>query len=69
MKIIPKISVERFEKLQPGDLFVFLYEGANCVGVKTDASPNGDPNEIALLGPSFPAPVKEPFLVPWPGAT
>ena len=68
MNVFPQVSVARFQQLQPGDLFILLDSESNCVGVKTAKPANGDPSEIALLGPSFPRGNTGPFLVSWRGA-
>jgi len=67
MEIFPSVTVGRFEQIQPGDLFVFLGE-RNCYAIKTEKPSNGDRSGLVVLGPAFPYPANESFLLPWQGA-
>jgi len=67
MDIFPPVTVERFERIQPGDLFVYLSE-QNCYAIKTETLSNGDRSSLVVLGPAFPYPANESFLLPWQAA-
>ncbi len=67
MEMFPSVTVERFEKIQPGDLFVCLGE-QNYYAIKTEKASNGDGNSLVVLGPTFPYPADESFLLPWQAA-
>ncbi len=69
MNIFPEISVERFEKLQPGDLFVYMHDEGACFALKTDKPSNDDRCQMVVLGPEFPYDAVESFIMPWQPTT
>ena len=69
MNIIPPVKIERFEQLQPGDLFVYMNEGAGCFALKLERERDNDPNKMVFIGPDFPHDMKESYILPWQKAT
>ena len=69
MKIIPSIRTERFEQLEPGDLFLYMDHNYQFYALKTQKISIEDRSEMVLLGPNFPERVTESFLLPWQAVT
>jgi len=69
MEVTPKLTVARFEKLEPGDLFIYMTDQGSCFAIKTDKAKDGDPSELLILGPDFPYDAKESLLLKWQPTT
>ena len=69
MEIVPPVTVARFEKLEPGDLFLYTHDSGSSVALKTGPLLEGDPSGLVLLGPTFPHEMKESFILPWQQTT
>src|SRR5665213_452969 len=69
MEVTPKMRVTRFEKLEPGDLFIYLTDEGSCFALKTATTKDGDPSDILVLGPNFPYETKESMLLRWQPTT
>ncbi len=69
MEFIPPIRTERFEQLEPGELFLFMNHNHKFFALKTQQPSTGDKSQLVLLGPNFPESVTESFLLPWQAAT
>jgi hypothetical protein len=69
MKIVPPARVDRFEQLEPGELFVHIHGGGSCYAIKTSAPSSGDRSNMVLLGPTFPYGADESLLIPWQSST
>ncbi len=69
MKILPELTVTRFEQLTPGDLFIFLIREEQYVALAAEDKNEKGRNLILLLGPKFPEDVSGPHLFPWTAAT
>jgi hypothetical protein len=59
----PKIRVERFAKLQPGELIRFEINGISSIGLVCNYQDDEPEKLLLLLGPKFPTPVSHPTLV------
>jgi hypothetical protein len=69
MTIIPPLRTERFEQLQPGELFMMFENSVPCYGIKTEQPANGDRSGMVVLGPRFPYEADEAFLIGWQAGT
>jgi hypothetical protein len=69
MEVTPKMRAARFEKLEPGDLFIYLTDRRSCFALKTEKTNDGDPSDILVLGPDFPYDAKESMLLRWQPTT
>jgi hypothetical protein len=69
MKIVPPIRTERFEKLEPGELFLFMEHDYQFYALKTQQPSSGDRSQFVVLGPTFPERFTEAFLLPWAATT
>ena len=69
MEVTPKMKVARFEKLEPGDLFIYLTDKGSCFALKTQNTKDGDPSDILVLGPNYPYEAKESMLLRWQPTT
>jgi hypothetical protein len=63
MPSTPKIRVERFAKLQPGELIRFEVQGVSSIGLVCDYQDHEPEKLLLLLGPNFPNPYNYPTLV------
>jgi hypothetical protein len=62
MQITPTVTVRRFAKLDPGDLFIYRHSGGSCIAfVVLDPTDGGD-RLILPLGPTLPPGMKWPTL-------
>jgi hypothetical protein len=69
MKIVPSVTVARFEQLSPGDLFIYPHGEGSWVAMKVE-DPTRDGDKLMLvIGPTFPAGLSWPSLVQAPTAT
>jgi hypothetical protein len=69
MEIIPSAVVTRFEKLEPGDLFLYMQGEHKFYASKTQQPPAGDRSTMVTLGPSLLLNSAESFLLPWQAVT
>lgn len=69
MKTYPKIKIDRYDKLEPGDLFSAELHQIPFLALKCAKNKDGDPSEFVALGPAFPYAAHEAFLMPWDGFT
>ena len=69
MQVLPVVKIDRFEQLDPGDLFVYPHPNGSCWALKAvDLEANGD-KLILPLGPTFPQSTGGPRLLPWQATT
>jgi len=54
MHLAPKLSVVRFAKLQPGDLFIYARRPTNCLAFRGVFKQDGGDDIVVLLGPGLP---------------
>lgn len=54
MDVVPAIHIDRFEKLKPGDLFIYTDRNVRCAALKGVAPTAGDEAISLLLGPEIP---------------
>jgi hypothetical protein len=60
---VPRLKVERFAQLEPGELFLFEHSSVRCVGFVCDYR-DPDPTKLLLvLGPEYPGEIKSPTLL------
>jgi hypothetical protein len=69
MEILPKLKIARFEKLEPGDLFVYPHSNGPCLALKAEDRMRNGEKLILPLGPTFPHSAGGPRLLPWQAAT
>lgn len=62
MPSTPKIRVERFAKLQSGELIRFEIQGVSSIRLVCDYQDDEPENLLLLLGPNFPNPLSHPTL-------
>jgi hypothetical protein len=65
LDIVPPLRVDRFEQLEPGDLFMQWDGQRTSYALKTQPMLRGDRNAMVLLGPTFIQEVRESYIVPW----
>jgi hypothetical protein len=54
MDSTPKLKIDRFAQLHPGELFLFEYGNARCVGLVAEYRDPDPQNLLLPLGPIFP---------------
>jgi hypothetical protein len=69
MDLFPTMQTSEFEKLEPGELFLFLDDRERFFAIKTAAGRFEPGERIAVIGPNFKAGNDEPFLLAWPSRT
>jgi hypothetical protein len=69
MQTIPKVQIERFEQLSPGDLFIFSYNGKSHLALKAEDPERGRDKYILPLGPTLPTGMSVPTLLGWHAMT
>ena len=63
MQRIPKVRIDRFAQLDPGDVFVYPRSGGSCLALKAlDDEANGE-QLILPLGPTYPPSTGGPRLI------
>jgi hypothetical protein len=63
MRRIPKVRIDRFAPLDPGDVFVYPHSGGSCLALKAvDDEANGE-QLILPLGPTYPPSTGGPRLI------
>lgn len=62
MKRTPKVTIDRFAKLNPGDIFVYLHSGGSCLALKVVAEDDSNAQLVLPLGPIYPPNILGPRL-------
>jgi hypothetical protein len=63
METTPKVRIDRFAQLSPGDLFIFAHENGMCVAIKVVDPANDDDMLVIPLGSTFPTNITCPTLM------
>jgi hypothetical protein len=69
MQIVPALNVQRFEQLDPGDLFILISGSERFYALKTMPPTDGEKVQMVVLGPRFIAGENESFLLNWQAST
>jgi hypothetical protein len=69
MDFLPKVKIDRYEQLEPGELFSARNHDISFFALKCAKGKDADRNEMVVLGPNFPYSTHESFLLPWNGLT
>lgn len=69
MENTPKLTAERFEQLQGGDLFIIRFKSISFYALKVVPPDSGSKPFILPLGPTVPPMDYQPRLIPWQAET
>lgn len=66
MQLAPKLSVVRFAKIQPGDLFIYAGRQLKCLAFRGVFKEHGGDEIVVLLGPGLPPEDRLRVITPRP---